>query len=811
MLGESRVWQGNPVDGVLISGTRKDEAFQGGNPVNTYSDGPTGTGAITEDTTGNKVFDLLADGWSYDGRTWIYTPQVSERTAFVWPPINDVIQAGGGNDVLQGKGGTDLLFGNAGQDQLNAGSGDDFVFGGLGRDHLKLGKGADFAEGGAGDDRVTGGAGDDLVYGDGSGRNLLAASMQDADATDLAAFAGWGNWDGSDDGSGARMSQTLDTENGVSYRISFDLAANLAEASGAGGVAVYWNNQRVGRFEADRGGYSTHTIDVVGEGKTGTLLFKDFAFSGSERPEINADTPVLHYDSAVRINGRLIDVSAFASGQQGMFHVLDGQLTRFEGSSATTLALGGGADFGVGALGYNSQDDLIYGVATSAGLDDRGKAVSTGDLVLFDAKGTVYGAGATGASGMAGDFDSYGNLWIFDANFSGITKIDVDNFNAFSDPVVQRYSLPAGLFSQDLKDVAYSPLENLWYGVVAPSKAGDNGQLIRIDLNDLAIGGYPVITSIKINRIVTFEGFHDGMPAGDVSTVFVDGDGELYFGLGASGRDAEGDTAEPGAIYQLYADWDGGAAFARFRGVTESAGYDDGAVDPNSVDLFALRDADAPFYLRNPQVQMQGGGDDILYGGAGQDEIYGGAGGDKALGGAGADTLFGGEGDDRLFGGRGQDRISGESGEDKIRGGSGDDQIFGGSDKDELDGSSGDDLMVGGAGADKLFGGAGADRIEGGAGNDNLWGGGYTGDSDRDVFVFSAGSGRDYIHDFDVSIDQIDLSTFWIDWSEVREHLIDEGWATVIDLYAFAGGSSGERIILPDVARASLNAENFVL
>ncbi|WP_172827892.1 calcium-binding protein [Neptunicoccus sediminis] len=764
---------------------------------------------MTDKTVGTAAFDLFTDGWSYADRIWSYTPRLFEQTTAGFTVLNDVIGAGGGGDVVRGKGGDDLLFGNAGRDSVDAGTGDDIVFGGMGRDRLFLGDGADVAAGGNGNDRINSGAGDDLVYGDGSGQNLLATSVTDTLASDLAAYGSGGNWDVTHDSQGARMSQSFATENGASYQISFDLAANLNASSEVGGIAVFWNGQRVGRFDAGDGVYTTYSIDVRGDGKMGTLSFKEIGFATGDRPEVRTDGPIFLYDSVVEINGRKVEVSAFASGQQGVFQVDNGQLSRFDGSNGTITQLGDGAGFGVDALGYNRQNDLLYGIATGVGVDDRGKPVSAGDLVLYDALGAVYRAGATGALAGGGGFDSSGNLWIFDKGLDRITKVDVDNFNAFGDPVVQHFDLPAGLFPKILGDVAYNAAEDLWYSVIAPSEAGANGLLLRLDLKNLEIGGYPEITSLEINRTMTSKGFADGMPRGAVSAVFLDRDGSLYFSTGPA--DHAGTTPDQGMIYQVHADWNGGAAFIRSHAPTDAADYDDGATDPQSADLFALRDAYAPVYVQNVLVQMQGGGDDILRGGAGDDELYGGPGDDRIMGGTGKDALSGGEGADRLFGGAGRDRITGEGGEDKIRGGSGKDHLFGGAGKDKLTGDDGDDELQGGAGADKLFGGAGADRIEGGQGSDNLWGGGYTGDSDRDVFVFPAASGRDYIHDFDVARDRIDLSAFWIDWSELREHLLDQSWAIVIELYAFPGGSSGDRIILPDVDLADLGKDNFIL
>ena len=80
---------------------------------------------------------------------------------------------------------------------------------------------------------------------------------------------------------------------------------------------------------------------------------------------------------------------------------------------------------------------------------------------------------------------------------------------------------------------------------------------------------------------------------------------------------------------------------------------------------------------------------------------------------------------------------------------------------DTLRGGNGNDTIDGGSGWDWLYGGAGNDRIIGGNGNDDLFGG-----AGADVFDYNAisetppgGGRRDFIHDFEVGVDTIDLST----------------------------------------------------
>ena len=79
-----------------------------------------------------------------------------------------------------------------------------------------------------------------------------------------------------------------------------------------------------------------------------------------------------------------------------------------------------------------------------------------------------------------------------------------------------------------------------------------------------------------------------------------------------------------------------------------------------------------------------------------------------------------------------------------IRGGTGDDFLVG---------TNGDDVIWGMGHNDVLSGGAGDDHLIDGRGNDILFGG-----SGADVFVFTPDGKSDFIEDFEVGIDRIDLS-----------------------------------------------------
>ncbi|MGJ8597546.1 family 16 glycosylhydrolase [Sulfitobacter sp.] len=167
-------------------------------------------------------------------------------------------------------------------------------------------------------------------------------------------------------------------------------------------------------------------------------------------------------------------------------------------------------------------------------------------------------------------------------------------------------------------------------------------------------------------------------------------------------------------------------------------------------------------------------------------------------------TLYG----DILNGSRWADLLDGSSGQDTLYGDGGDDHLNGGSGDDYVFGQAGDDALSGGAGSDEIVGGQGSDIITGGADTDHLWGGSYGFDGSGDTFVFTNGTGADYIHDYEAGLDQIDLSDFSSDWALIWQNTSDLGWATHIDLAAL-GGSVDDQVYMVGSNLADLSSIDF--
>ena len=140
--------------------------------------------------------------------------------------------------------------------------------------------------------------------------------------------------------------------------------------------------------------------------------------------------------------------------------------------------------------------------------------------------------------------------------------------------------------------------------------------------------------------------------------------------------------------------------------------------------------------------------------------------------------------------------ISGNALDNNITGSEGENTINGGAGADFIRGQGGNDMISGEAGIDVLVGGAGDDIIDGGGDNDIL-----RGSAGADTFVFTTGTGKDVIGDFEDGIDLIDLTgTTAMSMADLT--LVQVGTNVSIALGA-------DRIILLNTDAADLTAADF--
>jgi serralysin len=627
----------------------------------------------------------------------------------------------------------------------------------------------------SGNDTITTGGGNDTVYGDFVSTNLLTGTDG---ATSFSQYGQSGAWNVTNEASGhTSMTQSVDTNAGQSYTISFDLAANYGAQSVSGAVEVLWNGEVIDSFDTNSATFSAHDINFTGTGGPGALTFRTIESTASTGPVINTDGPIYYYTDQQLIGGETVGVKVFAEGQSNIYQVINGTLQVFDPINGTYTQAGSNATVTVNAIGFNVEDNLIYGVAVSNGVDSRGNVVNSSDLVMMDANGDSFLVGSTPYRSWTGDFDASGNLWAFHSTMDRLTMIDVDNVDSNGDVATQTFKFPKSMITDQLWDVAYDATSQSFFGVTRPSSEGSNSTLYQIDVSAVPTGGEPTFNTFEITGTMIDGVMHAGVPAITFGAAIHDADGNLYVAGNSGDHDMNNATASAGGIYKVVTNPDTGEVNLELVATSPRSSSNDGTADPRSADPFAAIDTSATVLIRNVDLaqgpEVSGTYDDIIENGSGADQSNGGLGQDTIAGQSGNDTILGGEGDDDLFGGNsdqtapastytydafgnrfdadgnllpeendilygasGNDNIHGGSGHDLLDGGVGEDNLNGGSGYDTLDGGDGNDVLASGSGNDVLRGGAGDDQLIGGDGDDHMSG-------DDGVDVLRGGAGFD--------------------------------------------------------------------
>ncbi|MDX8346900.1 calcium-binding protein [Cognatiyoonia sp. IB215446] len=607
-----------------------------------------------------------------------------------------------------------------------------------------------------GDDTIHGAAGEDLIVGD-YDENLLSGTEG---AMSFAGYADTSQWTVTDlPGGHNAMSQIVETTAGVDYQLTFEVAANIGAGVAQGGVEVLWNGDSIGSYDAENGLFEPITVTFTGTGHPGELTFRSTEPEGQSN--IDSSGPIFSYEKTMTIEGQEVNVAAFAEGQPNLYQVLNGTLVVFDPATQTYTQAGADATVTVNAIGFNVEDDLIYGIAVRDGVDSLGNAISQRDLVMIDADGQSYRIGETPYRSWTGDFDDKGNLWAFEADMDYFMRVDVSERDADGNPIVERFNLPDELIQARVWDVAYDAETQTFSGVVRPNAEGQAGTLITIDVS----GDEPAFTLVPVTGTMIDGVLQEGLPAVTFGAAIIDADGTLYVGGNSGDHDMNDTTSSSGGFYRVETDPSTGEAILVLVADAPRSSSNDGAADPRALDPFQAIDLDSSILIRDISMAEDPSDassfDDTIDGNAGADEILGNQGddvlsgssaGDKINGGSGDDLIHGGaapgqenpdivsvydndglrydqfgnllqEDDDILFGGAGDDVMSGSAGHDHLDGGIGNDTLSGGSGADTLSGGEGDDLLNGGRENDVLDGGSGQDTLDGGSGDDSLFGG----------------------------------------------------------------------------------------
>ncbi len=661
---------------------------------------------------------------------------------------------------------------------------------------------ADTITGLAGDDTLNGAAGNDVLIGDTRFDNLISAPT---DALTFAQYGAAGAWTVEAGGNGTQqMSQTVETQTGTSYSLTFGAASNVSAGTLSGFVEVLWNGVVVDSFDTNSGTFDAHTIDIQGTGGPGVLSFRTTPSESESTQTIYDDGPVLSYDKQVDIGGASVDVRGVVAGQSYIYQIMNGTMFAFDPATETYSQLGSDATVVVNGIGFNQEDDLFYGIAVQNGVDSLGNAVSRQDIIMLDAQGNSFRVGEGPYRSWVGDFDDAGNLWSFHSSMDRVTVVDVDQFDADGNPLTTVYKFDKNLVTSSVWDLAFDASTQTFQGVVSASTEGGTARLFTVDVSQVSTGGEPTFEMVDIAGTIIDGVLVDGAPRITFGAAVVDRDGTLYVGGNGGDHDMNDATRTSGGIYEVRTLADGTVVLELTAAAPKSYS-NDGAFDPRAIDPFqdvsgatvlisdpVMVEQPAPSDSFDDLIQGEGGTDEIE-GGIGEDLLVGGSLGDTIQGGTDDDVLYGGAGpgavsalisfydengvrydqygnllpedDDVLLGGVGNDELRGSAGHDTLSGGVGDDSLFGGSGMDVISAGVGDDSVVGGRQSDEIYGGtgndtmrggSGADLLDGGTDNDRIFGGGgddtLVGGLDDDHLnagkgndVVSAGAGDDYV------------------------------------------------------------------
>ena len=571
---------------------------------------------------------------------------------------------------------------------------DDTIIGNIRSNRLEGGDGNDTLEGGEGSDVLKGGAGDDTIYANTSD-NITGSTDGDTILADLGEDTVYGS-DGNDTIYGGSGDDVLMGAGGDDLIDGFDDDDDLKGGAG---------NDTLQGGSGDDTIYGNGDDDYI---SGGTGVDKMYGGSGNDTADFTGDDAdwniSLTFETALR-NGTDEEIVA------GFENVLTGAgADTVHGTAGTNvIETGDGNDILAGVGG----NDVLKGGAGNDTLDGG------------DDTDTLHG-------GAGRDTATY-------ANQASSVHVDLSDSGqqhtggGGRDTLIEIENLIGTAFDDELSgDAASNTLHGENGDDTLSGRAGNDGlkggagndTLDGGDGNDLLVGGEGLdwasyrSAESGVEVSLSTEGAQDTKGAGMDTLIEVENIEGSNFGDWLSGDDA-GNRINGNGGQDV---------------ITGGAGND---------------------------VINGGGGNDTLAGNAGNDVINGGGGFDWVLytagtdggvtvdlgvetqntGGGGVDTLIGIE---NASGSAYTDSLTGTDIANELRGNGGDDWIWG---------NGGADTVNGGAGSDAISGGSGADLIIGGTGNDHMWGG-----TGPDTFEIGDHSGSDWIWDFEVGSDVLDMT-----------------------------------------------------
>lgn len=417
---------------------------------------------------------------------------------------------------------------------------------------------------------------------------------------------------GSDENGFPVLEASVQTIEDVPYELEFNLAANLSAGVQSVTVEVIYGGEQVGSFVHDGAIFQSYSFTFDGTGNEELLQFRVMGGSSQSSTVIDTGGVVPSYEKTMTFSGQEVTVNAFAPGQSAVYQVLNGQLVKFDLATNSYQTTEVSAVVNLNAVGYSAQDDLIYGLARSNGSDATGNALTSGDVVAIDARGSVHKVADGTYGSYIGDMDENGQLWVFPANLNQAVIYDVSAV-AEDGTIPTTYLTLPGIdgSTRGFADLAYNPTDQTFYGVAYGRADGDPGRLIAVDVSQVALGGEAVVTSSVISGTIVEGETRDGIPRSAYGATMVDADGNVYVGANSANHDLDSSTPASGGFYRLVTQ-DDGNLYMELLADSPRVSSNDGAMDVRGVDPFLGVDSSSTVLLREPILSIALAEDDMI-------------------------------------------------------------------------------------------------------------------------------------------------------------------------------------------------------
>ncbi|WP_413720831.1 calcium-binding protein [Silicimonas sp. MF1-12-2] len=408
------------------------------------------------------------------------------------------------------------------------------------------------------------------------------------------------------------LSTSVETVLGVSYELEFNLAANLSADVESVTVEVFFDGESIGSFTHEGAVFETYTFGLTGTGDLSDLEFRVTSITLTSDSLIDTSGVIPSYSKTMTFLGNQVAVDAFAPGQNYIYQVLNGQLVMFDLETSSYTETETPAAVNVNAIGYSVEDDLIYGIARSDGVDAVGNTISNNDIIAMDATGATYVVSSGVMGSYIGDMDDKGNLWIFTGSLTTAVVYDLSETNPDGTLVSQTVSLPSlGIPTNGLADLAYHAETQTFYGVAHSGATGLPGFLVSIDVSAVHLGGEAVVTTQTIAGTIVDGVVKTGIPSGAFGATIVDGDGNVYVGANNTNHDLDSSTPNSGGFYKITTGTDG-ALYMELLADAPKVSSNDGAMDTRGVDPFLGIDDSSAVLLRMPELSVAIAEDDFV-------------------------------------------------------------------------------------------------------------------------------------------------------------------------------------------------------